>query len=303
MRIAIAGTGGLACLIARVIDEDTSHHAIFLSRSPQPQLVNNGYQVALVDYNDADTLRFALRGIDTVVSTVTGPNQIELIKAAANAHVRRFIPAEFEGPPESRSAEDDRGRTDARHLLTRFSRQMQSTIFVCGIFYERFQPGGLARIGIGLGSATSGEGNYILNCRSMTAVVPAYNANQEPNVTICMTAVQDVARYVCMALELPNWPAQIRMYGLRISLNNLVDNVQRLRGSTFTAEWHSPYTLRSALQDAVAQRNTTRQSIVRGLISTAEGRYDFAQTNLGHLFSNPTVTSFDAWFAVRWNSQ
>lgn len=33
MRVAVAGTGGLARLIAHFIDEDTSHHVIFLSRT------------------------------------------------------------------------------------------------------------------------------------------------------------------------------------------------------------------------------------------------------------------------------
>ena len=33
MRIAVAGTGGLARLIAHYIDEDTSHHVVFLSRT------------------------------------------------------------------------------------------------------------------------------------------------------------------------------------------------------------------------------------------------------------------------------
>ena len=33
MRVAVAGTGGLARLIAHYIDEDTSHHVVFLSRS------------------------------------------------------------------------------------------------------------------------------------------------------------------------------------------------------------------------------------------------------------------------------
>lgn len=33
MRVAVAGTGGLARLIAHFIDEETSHHVVFLSRS------------------------------------------------------------------------------------------------------------------------------------------------------------------------------------------------------------------------------------------------------------------------------
>lgn len=33
MRVAVAGTGGLARLIAHYIDEDTSHQVVFLSRT------------------------------------------------------------------------------------------------------------------------------------------------------------------------------------------------------------------------------------------------------------------------------
>lgn len=33
MRIAVAGTGGLARIIAHYIDQDTSHHVVFLSRA------------------------------------------------------------------------------------------------------------------------------------------------------------------------------------------------------------------------------------------------------------------------------
>ena len=259
MRIAVAGTGGLARLIAHYIDEDTSHHVVFLSRTvrcpavvklrllllrstllnclqTQPQLAAGGYQVSVVDYGDFESLKYALRGIDTVISTVTGVNQIELIKAAVSARVRRFAPAEFEGLPQLRSSSDplDRGRTLALQWLSHYSQSqlIQSTRFVCGILYERFQPGGLQQLRIGNTSGFGGEGAYIMDCRNMSAQVPAYDAENNPNVVICMTAAQDVARFVTKAVDMKQWPAELRMCGQRILVKDLVAAVQRLKGSS-----------------------------------------------------------------------
>jgi hypothetical protein len=39
MRIAIAGTGGFAQLIARTLQEETSHQLVLLSRSVSPQFL------------------------------------------------------------------------------------------------------------------------------------------------------------------------------------------------------------------------------------------------------------------------
>ena len=194
----------------------------------------------MVDYANPQSLQYALRGIDTVISTVTGPNQLELIRAAVSVRVRRFAPAEFEGLPSLRSPTSplDRGRAVARQWLETYRQHIQTTTFVCGILYERFQPGGLYQSSIGLTSGIGGEGDYIMNCRTMSAQVPAYNANNMPNVTICMTAAQDVGKFVTKALDMPQWPPELRMCGQRIALKDLVGLVQRLRGKHHTmASW------------------------------------------------------------------
>ena len=198
----------------------------------QPGLTAGGYQVSVVDYSDIETLKFALRGIDTVISTVTGPSQIELIKAAVSVRVRRFMPAEFEGPPQLRSTPDplDRGRSLARQWLSHYSQLIESTIFVCGILYERFQPGGLRQSHMGLTSGLGGEGDYIMNCRNMSAKVPAYDSGNNLNVTICISAAQDVARFVTKAIDLPQWPPELQMAGQRVLVKDLVTLVQRLKG-------------------------------------------------------------------------
>jgi len=180
------------------------------------------------------SLQFALRGVDTVISTVSGPNQIELIKAAVLVRVRRFAPAEFEGVPHLRPADDpfDRDRALARHWLAYYSQHIESTAFVCGILYERFQPVGLRQSRMGLTGGLSGEGDYIMNCRTMEAQVPCYDANDDPNVTVCLTAARDVGRFVTKAIDLPQWPAELRMCGERMTVVDLVQLVQRLKGET-----------------------------------------------------------------------
>ncbi|EME48725.1 hypothetical protein DOTSEDRAFT_19238 [Dothistroma septosporum NZE10] len=305
MRIAVAGTGGLGRLIAHYIDADTSHHIVLLSRSEQPQLASAGYQVVVVDYENPETLQYALHGIDTVISTVTGESQIVLIKAAVAARVRRFTPAEFGGRPHLCSANDpfDRGRAAARQWLNHYAQQIQSTIFVCGVLYERFQPGGLQQSRIGIDSGIGGEGDYMMDCRNMTASVPAYNPNYEPNVTICMTAAQDVARFVVKSLDLRTWPPELLMCGGRVPVKDLVMLVQRLKGQTFDVQWHDPTTLRAELQVATAQNNRARQLRIQALIDTAEGCYDFTQPNLNQYFNNMRPMDFATWFVRKWNSQ
>jgi len=185
-----------------------------------------------VDYDDLDSLKYSLRGIDTVISTVTGAAQIELIKAAVSVRVRRFAPAEFEGLSQLRPANDplDRNRSLALHWLNHYSQFIQSTRFVCGILYERFQPGGLARSAIGSTSGFYGEGDYIMNCRTMEAQVPAYDADNNSQVAICMTAAQDVGRFVTKAIDMKQWPAELRMTGQRMFVKDLVATVARLKG-------------------------------------------------------------------------
>lgn len=223
--------------------------------------------MSVVDYNDIESLKYALRGIDTVISTVTGRSQIELIKAAVSIRVRRFVPAEFEGLPQLRAANDplDRGRTLARQYLQHYAQFIQSTTFVCGILYERFQPGGLQHTRIGLTSGLSGEGDYIMNCRTMHAKVPAYDADENMTVTICMTAAQDVARFVTKAIDLPQWPAELRMTGQRLLVKDLVELVQRLKGALRSRHNSDNIQLANIFNRTTLQSNHVRHS---GITST-----------------------------------
>ncbi|KAF9739124.1 isoflavone reductase [Paraphaeosphaeria minitans] len=197
MRVAVAGTCGLALIIARQIHDSTSHQLVILSRSPQPGLQSQGYQCQVVDYNDPSSIQHSLMGVDTIISTVTGNAQLRLIEAAVACRVRRFVPAEFEGQPSVRTQNDllDRGRTAALALLQHYRGYIQSTAFVCGVFYERFSVNGMVSLRIGVNTGYGNEGDYVADPRNMTAVAPVYDSNQNLSV-VCLTSVFDVARFV-----------------------------------------------------------------------------------------------------------
>ncbi|TKA80026.1 hypothetical protein B0A49_02304 [Cryomyces minteri] len=305
MRIAIAGSGGLAHFIAYYIHEETRHETLFLSRIPKPQLAAQGHQVQVVDYNDPESLLFALRGIDTVISTVTGPPQLQLIRAAVQIGVRRFAPAEFDGPPSLRPNPDplDRGQAAALAWLAHHRNSIQSTVFVCGILYERFQQGGLAQSRIGLSSGVAGEGDYIMDIRNMSAQVPVWMADNS-YATVCLTAAHDVGRFVAKAIDLPQWPAELRMCGERVTVNTLVQLVQQLKGTTFNPiQWHNPASLRSALILAVSQHDVPEQWRLQNLIATSAGRFDFVQPNLNAQFPAIQPLRFDDWLSRNWELQ
>ena len=264
MKVAIAGTGGLAQYIAHHLAAGIYHQFILLSRTvgsrfiwligsltfpkPKPLLTAKGWQVIVVDYADPNSLRFKLSGVDTVISTITGAAQIALIDAAASVHVRRFAPAEFEGLPALRSPQNlaDRDKDASLARLQYYAQhspsRMSYTVFVCGILYERFAPGGMAASAIGLQCGTSGEGEYLMDIRRMRARIPHFNAAGEI-VHICMTSAEDVGRFVVAALDLPQWPTEMRMCGERMSASNVVRVAELMIGKTHLQTSRSPHLL------------------------------------------------------------
>ena len=172
-------------------------------------------------------------GVDTVLSTVTGNAQLRLIEAAVACRVRRFAPADFEGQPGLRAQSDpsDRGKAAALALLQHYRSYIQSTVFVCGILYERFSVNGMISHRIGINTGYGNEGDYILDARNMTATAPVYDA--AGNLShLCLTSAYDVGRFVVRSLDMPSWPQELSMVGERMSVNALIDTVKTCRGMT-----------------------------------------------------------------------
>lgn len=304
MRVAIAGTCGLALLIAREIHDTTSHQLVILSRTHQMSLISQGYECATVDYNDPLSLQHALMGVDTVISTVMGMPQLRLIEAAIQARVRRFAPAEFEGQPGARGQRNilDRGRDSAIATLQRYQGYMQYTVFVCGVLYERFAVNGMMSHRIGTNTGYGGEGDYIANPRYMTSVAPVYDAAQNLSY-LCLTSAYDVARFVVRSLNIA-WAPEMSMCGERMSVNALVETIRACRNQSWAGiEYQDSANLQYQMGIAQIEGQTTRQRQIAALLATAEGRYDFAvPAYLNSLFPDVQPMRFRDWFILNWAS-
>lgn len=194
-----------------------------------------------MDYNDETSLPFALHGVNLVICTFSGNEQLNLINAAAQNGVQFFVPSEFEGSIEKRPENDelyqDYYSRQARQLLRRWARlsQMKWTVFSCGVFMERFLPGGLASLFIGYGSNQAMPGSYLLDTTSYTAECVEKNARGH-TVRVCMTSVYDVAQFVVAAIDLgpANWPRELTMRGDRLSVRDVVGQCSRALNGNFS---------------------------------------------------------------------
>lgn len=195
---------------------------------------HRAHSSAQVDYSNAADLRFKLAGVDTVISTISGNPQLSLIDAAAAAHVRRFVPSEFGGPPSLRPQNDllDQGRRAAILRLHQHEASgMRFTIFTCGVLYERFGPGGMAASQIGLHSHIAREGEYLMDFRRRRAQIP-YSGNSGQPAMVCLTSAHDVARFIVAALDLPSWPREFRLRGERMSVRDIVAVAEAVQGTS-----------------------------------------------------------------------
>lgn len=195
-----------------------------------------------MDYSRPASLHTALVGVDTVVSTVTNAEaQLALIDACLTARVRRFAPAEFEGPPAVRpmvgvalgagGAGGAGGADDKMAVLGRLreeAHRLESAVFCCGLLYERFHPRGLAAVCSPLGPAKD-EGDFLVSVRDAKAVVPAGPA------AACFTAAADVARFVARALALAAWPERLACCGQRLRLADIVRLAEQATGACVPA--------------------------------------------------------------------
>lgn len=191
-----------------------------------------------VDYNNSSDLRFKLAGVDTVISTVSGSAQLVLIDCAAAARVRRFVPAEFSGPPALRPADDpldNQRRAAILRLSQRETSGMRFCVFTCGILYERFAPGGMASSQIGVNSSIGQEGDYLLNFRRRTAQLP-YNTAAGQAAQVSMISGRDLAQAIVGALTLSSWPREFRVRGERMSVRDIVAVAETVQGKMCQSE-------------------------------------------------------------------
>ncbi|KAK7413401.1 hypothetical protein QQX98_007703 [Neonectria punicea] len=309
MRIAVAGGGGLGFIIAKALSEAPSaHNVVVLSRYNRPEYASLDVQVLQVNYEDLDSLAYALQGVNLVISVVKGAEQLNLINAAAASGVQLFVPSEFEGSLEKRSSRHDpldpgSYSSQARSLMRSLS--LRYTIFSCGVFMERFHPFGLGgNLNIGFSSNATEAGTYLLDLNSQTAEI----VEKDPGghtVRICMTSVYDLAQFVVAALDLgpANWPREFTMRGDRMSVRDIVGTSSRYLKTPFQIQNRQTGDLQPWIDYYAQAGDTATAARYQGLLATVNGRYDFGTANLNEaIHASPYVEdvrpmTFRQWLA------
>ncbi|KAI5793171.1 hypothetical protein EDC01DRAFT_88042 [Geopyxis carbonaria] len=314
MKIAIAGTGGLAQNIAQAA-LDEGYEVILLSRNEQPDLLP--LEVVQVDYSVHVKLHRALLNVHTLISTISHSEpQLALIDACLTAGVLRFVPAEFEGDLDSRplaavkdpdSPFSHRDRFDVLDRLREERHRIESTIFVCGLFYERFAPGGLKGSGI---CASEGfmknEADYLLNYRNATIpALPMSSKTKKDNgdqheVIACFTAAKDVGKFVAKALGMEKWPAQLRCYGERMRLLDVIEIAEKVKGKKFSATEVTWDHLHDQLFEAEDGKKWDQVMQIDSLMATHRGEFDFTDPDLNKAFPEVKPVTLEDWLTDAW---
>ncbi|KAK0635169.1 hypothetical protein B0T17DRAFT_465992, partial [Bombardia bombarda] len=305
MRIAIAGGGGFACILAQYLSQSVN--------SQHPEFVQLDCQVATVDYEDIEGLRYTLQGVDLLISTISGNEQLNLIDAARRARVRLFVPSEFEGDLSHRPTPEDplnRDSPAALEFLERWSQSrshpMRFTVFSCGIFMERFAPGGMQTLGIGGSSGVQSPYDYLVNIQTGEAEIVETNASGRP-AHVALTSVYDVAAFIAAAVEMgpAHWPREFRMRGDYLSVSEVIMACEQIRGVPFNVTRHTYQSAEAMANDAQYNNNLISWSYYQRLLQTANGRYNVRQANLNDAVNQNEATRvrpvrFANWLATNW---
>ncbi|KAM7199547.1 hypothetical protein V8F20_005731 [Naviculisporaceae sp. PSN 640] len=314
MRIAIAGGGGLAYILAQQISQ-SANAVLVLSRNPHPEFEENfpGCQVAVVDFGNVEELRYTLQGVDLLISTISQNEQVNLIDAARRARVRLFVPSEFEGDLSHRPRENDpldRGSQSALDLLDRWSQSrshpMRYTVFSCGLFMERFAPGGIQTYNIGAGSGLAGPNDYLVNIEGATAEIVEGDARGRP-AQVALTSVYDLAMFIAAAIELgpANWPREYRLRGDHMTVRELVTTCETVRGVPFSLVTQSYQDVQALAEESQQTGDWAQFYYYQRLLQTANGRYQVRSVNLNEAINQNDATvvqpmRFRTWLEQVW---
>ncbi|KAA8902602.1 hypothetical protein FN846DRAFT_908498 [Sphaerosporella brunnea] len=297
MRIAIAGTCGLAQHIARGA-LSRGHEVVLLSRDEHPELLP--LVTIRIDYADPSSLAAALAGVDTLISTINhAAPQLALIDACLSARVRRFAPAEFEGLLDIRPlAAPNSHRFDVLNRLREEKHRLDSTVFVCGLLMERFSPGGLVGSGTcSAGGVLKGEAAFLLDFREATGWIPAGEG-----VAACFIAAEDLGAFVARALDVGVWPEQWRCCGERLLLKDVVRIAEEVKGTRFEVKethWEELQDLLLENEDKNAPEEAARIDM---LMAIQRGEFDFgAEADLNLMFPEVRTIGLREWLQRAWD--
>ncbi|KAH8894012.1 NmrA-like family protein [Thozetella sp. PMI_491] len=217
--VAVAGgTGDMGRLIVAALLQRNQHEVYVLSRRYTPVVQTN--------YSSEEELKQLLveRKVHTVICTFAidfenaSSAQLRLIRAAnAATCVQRFIPSEFnvdyDQGDDVLPYPEKRFHTVARRELEKT--RLEFTYIYPGMFMDYYGMPHIETHLRQLPSMVQGNTAYIIG---------------NGNTNIAMSYTKDVARYTALALELPKWPRVLSIVASTVTMNRLVELIERSTG-------------------------------------------------------------------------
>jgi hypothetical protein len=108
---------------------------------------------------------------------------------------------------------------------------MEYTVFSCGIFMERFGPGGLQSYNLGGSTGVQNPNDYIVDIANATGEIIETDSHGRP-ARVTLTSVYDVARFVAAAIDIGpgNWPREFTMGGDSMDVREIIATCSSSRG-------------------------------------------------------------------------
>ncbi|KAK4199963.1 NAD(P)-binding protein [Triangularia verruculosa] len=250
MKIAIAGaTGNVAQEVTEALVATGKHQILLLTRKDITKIPFNSPLSSVTwittDYDDTDQLYEILQGVDTVLSFIMthsdpeNKTQKNLIDAAVRAGVRRFAPSEwatssFEHLPWYT------GKAEIREYLAELNKGKKV------LEYTLFQPGQFTDY-LCYPYKTSKHIHPFqtqLDFNARRAII--LEGSEDARITL--TAAKDLAIVVAKAVEYEGeWPVVGGIRGDELTIGEIVELGEKIRGGPFTVERLKPEDLKAGI--------------------------------------------------------
>ncbi|KAH7118216.1 hypothetical protein B0J13DRAFT_613120 [Dactylonectria estremocensis] len=230
-KIAIAG--GSESLGKAVVDgiRAGKHEYVILSRKPQADP-----HVIAVDYSDVQGLRDILEkeNVHTVISTMGlytpahHRSQMSLIEAAELAGpTKRFIPSEFGFHIKKEHGDLQVSFPFKLQTVERLENTgLEFTLVNTGVFLDYLV---WPKIPSHMRTST-----IWINLAQNLAALPG-----DGNQMVAFTHTRDIGRFVAALLDLPKWERRYCAIGDRLTLNEIVQIAEEVKGTTFNKKYDS----------------------------------------------------------------
>jgi len=268
---------------------------IVLSRSNQPQLLDQGVDVRVMDYGSAKDVRESLKGVHTVISCIAayGSNsttaELVLLEAAKQAGAARFVPSEWNS--DCHDVVDLYSGKDIVWKAVQSS-GLEYTRFINGLWMNVWGPGCIRDQEEALG-AYKGRPPFAIDLKAGTAIIPGDTSQK-----VVITRTQDVGRFVAAALDLPTWEPESRIVGDRITFTEVVELAKRICGRDIHTKVMSTENLEGLLQDNLSSGERFYYQL---LFAISTGRMDFEPT-LNALCPDIKPMSIKEYLKRHWTS-